>query len=352
MRTPVNIGVVGLGETGGSFTQVFDGLPNCDLRWLCDIDQGALLATRRYPHSSLTASLDDLLGDESLDAVVLATPPDTHGALVERALRADKDVLVANPLARTADDALRLTELAHARSRCLLAAETLLFHPALRKLKEIMETGRLGETFYLYGNRQGLSRARHEASVLWSLGVQEVAALLYLLDDTPVDVSCRGESYIRPGVEDVAFCFLRFATGVTAHLHLSSLDPQTLGRLTLVGSRQMVVFDALAPERSLTIHDRAVALPRAPGHGQLVRIEGDGSVVSPAIAPDDPLQALCETFLAAVRRGRPLEVEGSLAVRVVAVLEALQRSLERLGSQETVAAPARRLPNVVSLRTA
>jgi predicted dehydrogenase len=112
----------------------------------------------------------------------------------------------------------------------------------------------------------------------------------------------------------------------------------------------MVVFDELAPERMLTIYDRAVVPPRSPGHGQPVRLEGDGSVVSPAIPADDPLQALCETFLAAVRRGRPLEAEGSLAVRVVAVLEALQRSLEQAGSPEVVGAPAPRLPNVVELR--
>ncbi|NUR75262.1 MAG: hypothetical protein HOQ28_03120 [Thermoleophilia bacterium] len=208
----------------------------------------------------------------------------------------------------------------------------------------------MGETFYLYANRQDLSRARREGSALWNLGVQDLASVLYLLDDTPVDVSCWGESYVRPGVGDVAFCFLRFATGVTVHLHLSSLDPQTVRRLVLVGSRQMAVFDELAVERALTIHDRAVVPPRSPGYGPSLRVEGDGSVLSPAIPADDPLQAMCETFLAAVRRGRPLESEGSLAVRVVAVLEALQRSLDRAGSAEVVSAPARRLPNVVAIR--
>src|SRR5436305_12435982 len=172
-----------------------------------------------------------------------------------------------------------------------------------------------------------------------------------LLDDAPVDVSCWGESYVRQGVGDIAFCFLRFANGVTAHIHLSSLDPQTIRRLTLVGSRQMVVYDELA-ERTLTIHDRAVVPPRTPADARAVRVEGDGSVTSPAIPGDDPLQVMCETFLAGVRRGRPLETEASLAVRVVSVLEALQRSLERVGTAEAVGLPARRLPNVVSLHSA
>jgi predicted dehydrogenase len=351
VRSAVRIGVVGLGEGGGSFAEVLAGLPNSDLAWLCDSDRGVLMSAKRYPRTSLTASFDDLLADEALDAVVITTPSQRHVELVEQALRADKHVLVATPLARTADEAVRLTDLARERSRCLLTGHALLFHPGLRKLKEVMETGRLGETFYLYGNRQDFSRARREAGALWGLGAQDIAALLYLLDDTPVDVSCWGESYVRQGVGDIAFCFLRFATGVTAHLHLSALDPQTLRRLTLVGSRQMVVFDELA-ERTLTIHDRAVVPPRPPGHGQPVRVEGDGSVVSPAIPADDPLQVMCETFLASVRRGRPLEAEGSLAVRVVSVLEALQRSLERVGSPEVVGAPARRLPSVVALRGA
>jgi predicted dehydrogenase len=352
MRSSLSIGIVGLGEAGGSFAHAFDALPNCEVRWLCDSDRGALMSARRQPQSSLTVSYDDLLGDETLDAVVLATPLATHRELVDRALRADKHVLVANPLARTAEEALALADLARERARCLLTAHALLFHPALRKLKEVMETGRLGETFYLYGNRQDFSRTRRESSALWSLGVQDIAALLYLVDDTPVDASCWGESYVRPGVGDIAFCFLRFATGVTAHLHLSSLDPQTIRRLTLVGSRQMVVFDELERDRPLTIYDRAVVPPRSAGHRQPVRVEGDGSMVSPAIPADDPLQAMCETFLSSIHRGRPLGAEGSLAVRVVAVLEALQRSLDRAGTPQVVGAPTRHLPNVVTLRGA
>src|SRR5436305_4696408 len=170
-----------------------------------------------------------------------------------------------------------------------------------------------------------------------------------LLDDAPVDVSCWGESYVRQGVGDITFCFLRFASGVTAHLHLSSLDPHTLRRLTLVGSRQMVVFDELA-ERTLAIHDRAVVPPAGPGYGRLVRVEGEGSVVSPAIPGDDPLHLLCETFLAAVRRGRPLEGDGTLAVGVVSVLETLRRSPERRRAEAAVPA-APRPGNVVALRS-
>jgi predicted dehydrogenase len=347
----VHIGVVGLGTAGGSLAQTFDGLPNCELAWLCDADRSVLMSARRFPRASVTTAFDDLLADESLDAVALATPLATHEDLVEQALRADKHVLVADALARSADRALELTDLARERSRCLLSAPALLFHPGLRMLKEMMETGRLGETLHVHGNRQDFSRPRRDSSALWNMGVHDIAALLYLLDDTPVDVSCWGESYIRQGVGDIAFCYLRFANGVSAHLHLSSLDPHTLRRLTLVGSRQMVVFDELA-ERTLTIHAQAVAPPRTSGYGLRVRVEGDGSVVSPAVPGDDPGQLMGETFLSGVRRGRPLGAEASLAVRVVSVLEALQRSLDRSGTAEVVSPPARRLPGVVALRSA
>jgi predicted dehydrogenase len=351
VRSAVRIGVVGLGEAGSALAAALDQVPHADLAWLCDADRAVLDATRRASGTAAATSIDDVLADETLDAVVLTTPLAGRAELVKRALDADKHVLVEGPLARTADDALRLTELARSRSRCLLTAHGVLFHPGLRKLKEVLETGGLGETYHVYANRQDFSRARREASVLWTLGVHDVASVLYLLDDTPVDVACWGESYVRPGVGDIAFCFLRFATGVTVHLHLSSLDPQTLRRLTLVGSAQMAVFDELA-ERALTIHGRAVVPPRGPAYDRPARVEGDGGVVSPGVPADDPLQVLCETFLAAVRRGRPLPAEGGLAVRVVSVLEALQRSLERTGTAEVVGPPLRTAPNVVSLRSA
>jgi len=347
MRSPVTIGIVGLENRGGRYAEVFAGLRDCELRWVCDVDR-APEAAERYPRAAAAASLDELLADESLDAIVVAGSLPARVGHVRSALAADKHVLVDGPLSMASDDTFDLAERARERSRCLLVGNGLLFHPALRKLKETVETGRLGEMLYLYGNSQGLGEIEKNADALWSLGAREIGAILYLLDDTPVTVSAWGESYLRPGFSDVVFCLLRFETGVRAHLHLSWLDPQTVRRLTLVGSRQMAVYDGIPPGRKLTLFEHSVRTPRISGALETSRIQA-GDVVSPALPDDDPDVLLCQTFLAAVRRGRPLASEARLAVNVAATLEALQGSIEAGGSPQPVAPPTARLQNVIPI---
>ena len=347
MRPPVTIGIIGLGNRGGRYAEVLTGLPDCEIRWVCDPDR-ALEADVRYPRASAANSLEELLADESLDAVVVAGSLPARITHVRSALAADKHVLVEGPLSMAADDTFDLAARARERSRCLLVGNGLLFDPALRKLKEIVETGRLGETLYLYGNSQGLGEIEKNADALWSLGARDIGAILYLLDDTPVTVSAWGESYLRPGFSDVVFCLLRFETGVRAHLHLSWLDPQTVRRLTLVGSRQMAVYDGIAPGRKLTLFEHSVRTPRLSGAIDTSRVLA-GDVVSPALPDDDPDVVLCETFIAAVRRGRPLDSEARLATNVATVLEALQGSIEAGGSPHPVTCPVPRLQNVIPI---
>jgi predicted dehydrogenase len=347
MRPPVTIGIVGLGNRGGRYAEVFADLRECEIRWVCDPTR-ALDAAERYPRAAATDSLDELLADESLDAVVVTGALPARIGHVRSALAANKHVLVDGPLSMAADDTFDLSARARERGRCLLVGNGLLFDPALRKLKEIVETGRLGEMLYLYGNSQCLGEIEKNADALWSLGARDIGAILYLLDDTPVTVSAWGESYLKPGFSDVVFCLLRFETGVCAHLHLSWLDPQSVRRLTLVGSRQMAVYDGIPPGRKLTLFEHSVRTPRLSGAVEAARIQV-GDVLSPALPDDDPDVLLCQTFLAAVRRGRPLDSEARLATNVASVLEALQGSIEAGGAPQTVAVPAPRLQNVIPI---
>lgn len=323
MRTPVSVGVVGLGRRGLELAAGFDDLPQAKLRWLCEERREPRLRVgRRFPEATVTATIDDLLADEAVDAIVIAAGH--HDTLVRRALEADKHVFVDAPLTRDAAQAGALVRLAAARRRALVIGEPLVARPGVRKLKELVDTGRLGELYYLYANRQGLGRGWLEESALWDVGSADVSMLLYLLDDEPVEVTARGESYVRPGVPDVVFCYFRFATGIGAHLHLSWLDPLRLRRATAVGSKRMAVFDDLEHDRKLTIYQQTAARPH---DGEPVD-HPLGDAHSPRLDTTDPVRLECERLVAAVRGGSD-PAAGRRAVSVVRVLEAVQDSLDR-----------------------
>jgi predicted dehydrogenase len=323
----IRLGVAGLGYWGPNLARNFAAIPGCELAWLCDVDDaGRDRLARSYPSARATAQLDDLLGDPELDAVVLATPVPTHADLAVRVLEAGKHCFVEKPLATTVTDAERAVDAAERAGRTLMVGHLLEYHPGLCALKELADSGELGEEiFYIYGNRLNLGKLRADENALWSLGAHDVSVVLTLAEGDPVEISAHGASYVRDGVEDVVFCFLRFASGLVAHLHLSWLDPHKERRFTVVGSKRMATFDDMAVERKLTVYDK--------GFDEDSRTYGEyitrsGGSLSPQIANIEPLRVECEHFVQSVREGRPARSDGASGLRVVRVLEALQRSLE------------------------
>jgi predicted dehydrogenase len=250
---------------------------------------------------------------------------------VGRCLEAQKHVLVEQPLALRAREAEELVALASRRGRLLMVAEPLLFQPATRKLKELIELGRLGDVYYLDVTGHTPLREPGEESVLWSLGVTEVTVLLYLLADQPVEVFVHADGYAQTGAIEVAACWLRFATGITATLHLSWLDPCEEHRLTVVGARRSAVLDTRALDRKLTVHERVTDARRGPGEDQR-----HGEIVSPRLSSADPVRLECESFLAGVRSGLDLTAPRRAAA-AVAIVEELERA-----AAETDAATAAR----------
>jgi predicted dehydrogenase len=336
MRTPISIGVVGLGYWGPNLARTFDDLPQVDLRWLCDQSDEVQVAMRaRHPRARITGEFDDLLEDEHLDAVAVATPVATHYELARRVLEADKHVFVEKPLALTSREADDLVELAARRDRRLMVGHVLLYHPAVRRLKDLVDSGHLGDIYYLYGNRQNLGKVRRDENALWSLGAHDVAVILHLLGDEPIEVTARGESYVQPGVADVVFCYLKFATGIGAHLHLSWLDPHKIRRLTAVGSQRMAVFDDMELERKLTVYEKSAALPKPESFGEYVQVRF-GDIISPRVGNDEPLRVECEHFLTTIRAPGGNGFTAREGAAVVTVLEALQRSLESNGLSQVV----------------
>ena len=255
-----------------------------------------------------------MLADESVEAVVVATPVPTHYELARRALEAGKHVFVEKPPAMRGAEMEELCELAEERGLVLMPGHLLLYHPGVQKLKEIVDSGELGEVLYVYGNRQNLGTFRTNENALWSLGVHDLSVLLYLIEEEPSEVRAHGNAFLSHGVEDVVFCYLRFPSGKMAHMHLSWLDPHKIRRITVVGNERMAVFDDMERDRKITVYDNWRTRT--------------GDIYSPTVDATEPLRRECEHFLRLVAgEGDPHKAARD-AIPVVRALDQLQASLE------------------------
>ena len=334
MTERVTVGMVGLGGWGKNLLRNFAALPDADLRWACDADEGRRAAYHAsYPATQFTADLDDVLSDSEVDAVVLATPVPTHHELARRAMEAGKHVMVEKPMAWSVEQARDLRDLAAETGRVLLFGHLLRFHPGVVKLRALIDSGELGEVRYVYGNRQNLGVIREDENALWSLGVHDISVVLHLLDGRAVEVWARGEAYVRPSVEDVVFGYVKFDTGQIGHLHLSWLDPHKMRKMTVVGSTKMAVFDDMEPDRKITVYDKG---PVVHSTGGVSTHTGDIHI--PAISREEPLRIECRAFLEAVRTGHAERAGPDEGLAVVEVLQAMQRSLEQGGVTQVLEA--------------
>ncbi|HLM25660.1 MAG TPA: Gfo/Idh/MocA family oxidoreductase [Thermoleophilaceae bacterium] len=323
----IRVGVVGLGYWGPNLARNFDRLPDADLRWICDADEERRERwSPSLPTARATGELEELLEDPDLDAVVLATHVPSHPELAVRVLGADKHCFVEKPLAQSAADAERVVEAAEAAGRVLMVGHLLEYHPGVEKLRELVACGELGDVRYLYSNRLNLGQLRADENALWSLGAHDVSVMLRLIDEDPVECRALGQSYMRPGVEDVVFGYLRFPSGVAAHLHLSWLDPHKDRRFTVVGSQQMATFDDMELEEKVKVYDKGFD-QSFESYGEYIARSGD--VMSPSISNEEPLRIECRHFLERVRDGEEPRSGPRSGLRVVRVLEALQESLDR-----------------------
>ena len=326
---PVRVGVVGLGYWGPNLARNFQALEGCELVWLCDADaQRRERAGELFPAARLSADLGELLANPQLDAIVLATPVSTHASLAIAVLEAGKHCFVEKPLAQSVADSEQVVAAAEAAGRVLMVGHLLEYHPGVRALKEIVDAGELGRLLYIYGNRVNLGQLREEENALWSLGAHDVSVVLALAGEEPHEVSARGECYMHPGVEDVVFGFMRFPSGLAAHLHLSWLDPHKERRFTVVGDARMATFDDMEAERKVTVYDKGFDAQGAARAG--------GSR-SPRVAAAEPLRVECEHFIECVRTGAPPRSDALSGLRVVRVLEALQHELDSSRRSASVA---------------
>jgi predicted dehydrogenase len=322
---PVSVGVVGLGYWGPNLARNFASLPDSELAWICDDSAEQLeRVAGRFPGVRTSADLDELLADPDLDAVAVATPVPTHAPLARRVLAAGKHAFIEKPLAQSLADAEQVVADAREHGRTLMVGHLLEYHPGVERLKQLVDSEELGTVHYIYGNRLNLGKLRADENALWSLGAHDVSVVLRLAGGEPSECHAHGESYMRDGVEDVVFCYLRFPSGLAAHLHLSWLDPHKERRFTVVGSRRMATFDDMALERKLTVYDKGFEQDYR-NYGEYIARSGD--IWSPVVPNDEPLRLECRHFVECVLDGQSPRSDGESGLRVVRVLEELQRSL-------------------------
>jgi predicted dehydrogenase len=327
----ISVGVVGLGYWGPNLARNLAAIPGCEVSWLCDASEEARAKLERsFPGARSTDVIGDLLDDAQLDAVVLATPVPTHAELSVAVAESGKHCFVEKPLATTAADAQRAVAAAESAQRTLMVGHLLEYHPAVARLKELIDGDELGELYYIYGNRLNLGKLRADENALWSLGAHDVSVALHLIGEEPEECLAHGASYVREGVQDVVFCYLRFPSGIVAHLHLSWLDPHKERRLTVVGARRMATFDDMQIEGKLTIYDKGFDEDTR-SWGEYIARSGD--TFSPRIPNVEPLRIECEHFIHCVRTGETPCSDGHSGLRVVRVLERLQQSLDEQGAR-------------------
>jgi len=313
----------GVGGWGKNVVRVVGELS--ELAWVVDTDEGRQAEyAARYPQAGVTGSFAEALADDTVTAVTIATPVPTHYALAKEALEAGKHVFVEKPPAMRGEEMEELVALARAGDRVLMPGHLLLYHPGLRKVKELVDAGELGDVACVYGNRQNLGVIRSNENALWSLGVHDLSVILWLLGEEPSEVVAYGQDFVQPGIEDVVFCFLRFPSGKVAHMHLSWLDPHKMRKMTVVGREKMVVFDDMELERKVTVYEKGPWEP-AQTYGEWRTRTGD--IFSPKIANDEPLRLELQHFLRLVAEGPGDHLEATAGLAVVRTLDRLTMSL-------------------------
>jgi UDP-2-acetamido-3-amino-2,3-dideoxy-glucuronate N-acetyltransferase len=326
------VACIGAGYWGKNLVRNFHALGA--LACICESDaQRASDLGALYPDVPVVPSFEEVLEDDGIAALAIATPAETHGTLVARALSAGKDVFVEKPLCLSVDEGRALVDLAHSRGRILMVGHLLWYHPAVLKLKELVDEGELGRIQYIYSNRLNLGKIRREENILWSFAPHDISVILGLVGEMPDEVSAQGGNYLHPRIADVTVSMLSFPSGVKAHVFVSWLHPFKEQKLVVVGDHRMAVFDDLQPRDKLVLYPHGIAWKN---HIPVVT-RAEQEVVPIDCA--EPLREECQAFLRSVETRKAPRTDGHEGLRVLSVLqqstEALRRGAHEEGAQET-----------------
>jgi len=332
-KKSVKVGVVGCGYWGPNLVRNLRQASDCTLKLLCDVSEQRLRHMNRiYPDLQTTTRFEDLLQDSEIEAVVIATPVRFHYDMAKACLNAGKHVFVEKPIARTVAESEELLALAHAQGAVLMVGHTFLFSPAVRRMKEIIDSGDIGQVQYISARRLNLGLFQKDINVAWDLAPHDISIILHLLEERPFSISCQGNSHVTRGIEDVTMMYLNFTGNRCAFIQNSWLDPKKVRQMTVVGSRRMIVYDDTEPLEKLKIYDARVEVP--PHYDTFAEFTYSyhyGDAYVPYIKQDEPLKLECQHFLDCIRTGATPITDGELGLEVVRILEAAGASLRQHG---------------------
>lgn len=330
----VRMGAIGCGYWGPNLIRNFIEIPDAELVAIADLDQAQLdRITVRFPQIAVaTQDFTDFFA-LNLDAVVIATPPQTHCAIAESCLEHGLHVLIEKPITLNSKQAQHLVNLAKQYNRTLMVGHTFEFNSAVEALKKMIARGELGDIYYIDTVRASLGLFQTQANVVWDLAPHDISILRYLLGEDPMTVSATGSSCLQNGIEDVAYATYQFPKNVLAHVRTSWLDPSKTRRVTVVGSRKMAVYDDVAALEKIKVYDKGViATRRTETFGEFQYDYHYGDVTAPFLHFDEPLRVQCSHFLECVRTGRTPRTDGVNGLRVVQIIEATQSSIRQNGA--------------------
>ena len=334
----IRVAVVGLGYWGPNLVRNLHEVEAAEPALVCDLRPEALATIqRRYPAVRTTTDFDDVLADETIDAVAIATPVSSHFELAARALESGKHVFVEKPLTASSDEAIELIELADHHRLVLMPGHTFLYSPPVNMIRSLISSGELGEIYFISTSRVNLGLHQSDVSVAWDLGPHDFSILRYWLDETPSHASALSRGCVIPTIPDVAFIDLKFPSGTVAHVELSWLAPSKLRRTTIVGSRKMVVYDDTSNE-PVRVFDSGVMLRDPETFGEYKLTYRTGDIVSPHMEIAEPLKLELEDFAQAILTGSTPRSSRELGLEVVRMVEAVDESLENSGARVEVGA--------------
>jgi len=330
----LDVGVIGCGYWGPNYIRLFNESSSSRVTAACDIDPKRLERIKRiYPFIRTCENRLEILNDDQIEAVCIATPASSHYQIAKECLLHDKHVLVEKPLALRASEVEDLAAVAERREKVLMVGHVYLYHPVVRKMKEYVDSGLLGQVYYLYSTRTGLGPIRNDVNAMWDLAPHDISMCIHLLGQIPTSVSAKGGSYLQKGIEDVVFLTLEFPDGILAYIHAGWLDPYKVRRMTIAGKEKMLVFDDTDPIEKLRTLDRGALVSESPSsYGDFLLQVRTGDIHIPRVESTEPLKIQCSHFLECIERNQTPLTGAKEAHRVIRVLQAASRSLELRGS--------------------
>ena len=334
MRDPLNIGVVGCGYWGPNLIRNFHSLGDAHVKMACDADTKRLAHMQSlYPGVEVTTDFETMVNNDEIDAIAIATPVSTHYELAKKSLLAGKHVFIEKPMAASSFQCEDLVDIAKNNNRTLMVGHTFVYTAAVRKIKQIIDSGEIGDVLYISSRRLNLGLFQKDINVVWDLAPHDLSIILYLMKDEPDFINCQGKAHFVPGIEDVATLSLQFPNGRFATINSSWLDPQKIREMKIVGTKKMIVYDDIEPMEKIKLYDKSVQVPdHYDTYAEFHYAYHYGDVYSPYIKQVEPLKIECQHFVDCINNNEIPESCGEKGLQVVKILEAANSSLEKNGS--------------------